>query len=35
VLRSTFGRDAPIQRCQVKARNVIYRLPKPLHASVR
>ena len=32
----TFGRHTPIQRCQVhKARNVIGRLPKPLHASVR
>ena len=36
VIRSTFGRHTPIQRCQVhKARNVIERLPKPLHASVR
>ena len=36
VLRSTFGRHTPIQRCQIhKARNVIERLPKPLHASVR
>src|SRR5439155_3257695 len=27
---------APIQRCQVhKARNILERLPKPLHASVR
>ncbi len=35
VIRSTFGRQTPIQRCQVhKARNVIDRLPKPLHASV-
>ena len=35
VLRSTFGRHTPIQRCQIyKARNVIERLPKPLHASV-
>jgi hypothetical protein len=35
-IRSTFGRHTPIQRCQVhKARNVIERLPKPLHASVR
>ena len=35
-IRSTFGRDTPIQRCQIhKARNVIERLPKPLHASVR
>jgi len=36
VIRSTFGRHTPIQRCQVhKARNVIDRLPKPLHASAR
>ena len=36
VIRSTFGRSTPIQRCQIhKARNVIERLPKPLHASVR
>jgi len=36
VIRSTFGRHTPIQRCQVhKARNVIERLPKPLRASVR
>src|SRR5674476_13878 len=36
VIRSTFGRHTPIQRCQIhKARNVIERLPKPLHASVR
>jgi putative transposase len=36
VIRSTFGRHAPIQRCQIhKARNVIERLPKLLHASVR
>ena len=35
-IRSSFGRHTPIQRCQVhKARNVIERLPKPLHASVR
>ncbi len=35
-IRSTFGRHTPIQRCQIhKARNVIERLPKPLHASVR
>src|SRR5262249_24720976 len=32
----TFGAYTPIQRCQIhKARNVIGRLPKPLHASVR
>jgi putative transposase len=36
VIRATFGRHVPIQRCQIhKARNVIERLPKPLHASVR
>jgi putative transposase len=35
-IRSTFGWHAPIHRCQVdKARNVIDRLPKALHASVR
>ena len=35
-IRNTFGRQAPIQRCQVhKARNITERLPKPLHASVR
>jgi putative transposase len=35
-IRNTFGRHSPIQRCQVhKARNIIERLPKPLHASVR
>ena len=35
-IRRTFGRHAPIQRCQVhKARNILERLPKPLHASVR
>jgi len=35
-IRATFGRHTPIQRCQVhKARNVIERLPKPLHAPVR
>jgi putative transposase len=36
VIRRTFGAHTPIQRCQLhKARNVIDRLPKPLHASVR
>src|SRR3954471_22208083 len=36
VIRRTFGANTPIQRCQIhKARNVIERLPKPLHASVR
>lgn len=35
-IRQTFGRGTPIQRCQVhKARNIIDRLPKSLHASVR
>jgi putative transposase len=32
----TFGKDTPIQRCQVhKARNITERLPKELHAAVR
>ena len=36
VIRRTFGGHTPIQRCQIhKARNVIERLPKPQHASVR
>ena len=35
-IRRTFGRHTPIQRCQVhKARNIIERLPKHLHAAVR
>src|SRR3974390_1802347 len=35
-IRKTFRRHTPIQRCQVhKARNILERLPKPLHASVR
>ncbi len=35
-IRQTFGRHAPIQRCQVhKARNILERLPKHLHGSVR
>ena len=35
-IRNTFGRDTPIQRCQVhKARNIAERLPKPLQAGVR
>jgi transposase-like protein len=35
-IRRTFGRDIPIQRCQVhKARNILERLPKHLHVSVR
>jgi putative transposase len=35
-IRRSFGRHAPIQRCQIhKARNIMERLPKSLHASVR
>ena len=35
-IRRSFGRHALIQRCQIhKARNIMERLPKPLHASVR
>ena len=35
-IRRTFGRDTPIQRCQVhKARNIVERLPKDLHAPTR
>jgi putative transposase len=35
-IRRTFGRHTPIQRCQIhKARNIVERLPKHLHASVR
>ena len=35
-IRRTFGPAAAIQRCQVhKARNIMERLPKSLHASVR
>jgi putative transposase len=35
-IRRTFGRDTPIQRCQIhKARTITERLPKDLHASVR
>src|SRR3954454_24533075 len=35
-IRRTFGRAAAIQRCQIhKARNIMERLPKTLHASVR
>jgi len=35
-IRRTFGATAAIQRCQVhKARNIMERLPKSLHASVR
>lgn len=35
-IRRTFGRDTPIQRCQVhKARNIAERLPKERHAAGR
>jgi transposase-like protein len=35
-IRRTFGRATAIQRCQVhKARNIMERLPRSLHASVR
>ena len=35
-IRATFGRDAAIQRCRIhKARNILDRLPKSMHASVR
>ena len=35
-IRRAFGRDTPIQRCQVhKARNILERLPKSMHAAVR
>jgi transposase-like protein len=35
-IKRTFGRDTPIQRCQIhKARNILERLPKSMHASVR
>ena len=35
-IRQTFGQYTPIQRCQVhKGRNILERLPKHLHASVR
>src|SRR4030088_771426 len=35
-IRRSFGREALIQRCQVhKARNIMERLPKPMHAAVR
>jgi putative transposase len=35
-IRSTFGHHTPIQRCQVhKARNIVDRLPKHMHAPVR
>jgi hypothetical protein len=35
-IQATSGRHTPIQRCQIhKARNILERLPKALHASVR
>ena len=35
-IRQTFGRHTPIQRCQIhKARNIVERLPKHLHAPIR
>ena len=35
-IRRTFGKHTPIQRCQIhKGRNIMERLPKHLHASVR
>jgi len=35
-IRRSFGQHTPIQRCQIhKARNIMERLPKALHASVR
>jgi transposase-like protein len=35
-IRRSFGKDTPIQRCQIhKARNILERLPKDLHSSVR
>jgi transposase-like protein len=35
-IRRSFGRHTPIQRCQIhKARNIMERLPKTLHAAVR
>ena len=35
-IRATFGDDAAIQRCQIhKARNIMDRLPKSMHAQVR
>jgi len=36
VIRRSFGRETPIRRCQVhKARNILDRLPRHLHASTR
>ena len=35
-IRKTFGKHTPVQRCQFhKGRNILERLPKHLHASVR
>jgi putative transposase len=35
-IRRSFGRNTAIQRCQIdKARNIVERLPKPLHPSGR
>ena len=35
-IRRSFGREALIQRCQIhKSRNIMERLPKPMHAAVR
>jgi len=35
-IRRSFGRETAVQRCQIhKARNIMERLPKGLHASVR
>ena len=35
-IRRSFGRETAIQRCQIhKARNIMERLPKGMHASVR
>jgi len=35
-IRAAFGRDAAIQRCQIhKARNILDRLPRSMHAQVR
>jgi transposase-like protein len=35
-IRRSFGSHTPIQRCQIhKARNIVERLPKSLHATVR
>jgi transposase-like protein len=35
-IRATFGRDVAVQRCQIhKARNIMDRLPKSMHAQMR